>query len=45
MSDRNGKWSTSTVFMAMFLGFALGFICCHKMYMGLELKGKINELR
>jgi len=32
--DRNGKWSTETVLLAMFLGFAMGFLTCHKMYAG-----------
>jgi len=38
MHDRNGKYSTSTCIVCAFLGFALGFLACHKLYTGLESK-------
>lgn len=38
MYDRDAKWSTSTVVVTMFLGFAIGFVCCHELYAGLDKK-------
>jgi len=29
------KWSTGTVIVATFLGFAVGFMACHELYKGL----------
>jgi hypothetical protein len=34
--DRDGKWSTETVLMAMFLGFSIGFLTCHQIYAGVK---------
>jgi len=30
--DRDGRWSTSTVLVSLFLGFTIGFMACHKLY-------------
>jgi hypothetical protein len=34
--DRDGKWSTSTVLIAMVIGFAMGFLTCHEIYAGVK---------
>lgn len=34
--DRDGKWSTSTVVMSTFLGACIGFVICHKIYIGFD---------
>lgn len=36
-TDRDGKWSTATVLMAMFLGFTIGFVTCHELYGGITI--------
>ena len=33
MKDRKPKYSTSTVLSSMFLGFAIGFLTCNRLYM------------
>ena len=40
--DRDGKWSTSTCIMCCILGFAMGFIACHKVYSGFDEKTLTN---
>lgn len=32
------SWPTSTVLVAMFLGFTIGFLACHKLYGGLSVE-------
>ena len=32
--DRDGRWSTSTVLVSLFLGFTIGFLACHELYSG-----------
>jgi hypothetical protein len=39
--DRDGRWSTSTVLVSLFLGFTIGFMACHKLY---SAGGVGNEL-
>lgn len=36
MKDRNPKYATSTVLCILVLGFALGFLACHKIYAGID---------
>lgn len=38
MGERGGLWTTSTVLVAVFCGFALGFLACHKLYEGVNEK-------
>jgi hypothetical protein len=37
-TDRDGKWSTSTVLMATFLGASVGFLLCHLLYDGMAFR-------
>ena len=32
--DRDGRWSTATVLVSLFLGFSIGFLACHELYSG-----------